>query len=633
MSATEDYTWWTDDLPSKPGVYLFRDAKGEVLYVGKARDLKARITSYRRPGGDGRLGVRFLQRDATQLETIITRTEAEALLLEDTLIKQHKPPHNVRLKDDKSFLMLRVDLEHDFPRLQFVRAHAPQLNKAKGRSRLIGPFAYSRSVRRTLSDLHRVVPLRDCTDATLANRSRPCLKHQIGLCSAPCVGLIDKAEYGKLVERAIAILSGETRELEQDLDARMRTAAEELEFERAAHWRDRLSALRRTIEGQGVRPKDRVDRDIIGLAREGDIAVVHRLAFRGGRLAESKARQFKSELPDEELLHVVLTALFGPGMAKKESLKRLIGATEIVLPCLPEEPEWLEEILGAKLVVPRGGDRKRMLDMATENAFNELDQRTKRGEEDERLLAEVQALLGLPAPPEVMDCFDISNLQSSAVVASRVRFRSGRKDRAGYRHFKVKTVDGQDDFASMREVVLRSLKRGIDDGDLPDLVVIDGGPQQLRMAWEAREEAGAWGVEIVSLAKARSEKQLGPSVSDATHGKLRRTRVKESSEERIYLTPDSDPIELAPRSPVRYLFERLRDEAHRFAIQFHRKVRGRITSRLDSIPGIGAVRRKRLLTTFGSVAGVAQASVEQIAALEGFTLDLAKAIAEHLAKD
>jgi len=627
-----DYSWWTDDLPSKPGVYLFRDAEGKVLYVGKARDLKARLSSYRRPGGDGRLGVRFLQRDAVALETILTRTESEALLLEDTLIKQHKPPHNVRLKDDKSFLMLRVDLEHDFPRLQFVRAHAPKQGLSKGRSRLIGPFASSRAVRKTLSDLHRVVPLRDCTDATLANRSRPCLKHQIGLCSAPCVGLIDKDEYGRLVERAVAILSGETRELEEDLDARMRGAAEELEFERAAHWRDRLSALRRTIEGQGVRPKDKVDRDILGLAREGDVAVVHRLAFRGGRLAESKARVFQSQLPDEELLHVVLTALFGPGMAKQESLKRLVGAKEIVVPVLPEESPWLEEILDAKLVIPRAGDRRRMLDMATENAFSELEQRTKRGAEDARLLGEVQRLLGLPQPPEVMDCFDISNLQESHKVASRVRFRNGRKDRAGYRHFKVKTVEGQDDFASMREVVGRALKRGVKDGDLPDLIVIDGGPQQLRTALEAREEAGAWAVEIVGLAKARAEKELGPSVSDATHGRARRTRTKDATEERIYLTPDSEPIELAPRSPVRYLFERLRDEAHRFAIQFHRKVRGRITSRLDSIPGVGAVRRKRLLKTFGSVAGVSQASVEEIAALEGFTLDLAMTIAESLAK-
>ncbi len=606
-----------EGAPTKPGVYIFRDAKDQVLYVGKARNLKARLASYTRPGGDGRLGVLFLQRDATQLETIVTRTESEALLLEDTLIKQFKPPHNVRLKDDKSFLMLRVDLEQDFPRLQFVRAHNPKQGKTKGRSRLIGPFASSSAVRDTLSDLHRVVPLRDCTDATLANRSRPCLKHQMDLCSAPCVGLVDKAEYRGLVDRAINILTGETRELEQDLDRRMRSASEELDFERAASWRDRLAALRRTVEGQGVTPGDKVDRDVFGLAREGDVAVVFRLAFRGGRLAESKARVFHSELPDEELLHVVLTALHGPGIAKKESLRRLVGAREILVPCLPEEHEWLAEILGARILVPRRGPKRRTLDMATENAFAELARRTKKGEENERLLEGVRELCGLENTPEVIDCFDISNLQESHLVASRVRFRGGVKDRSGYRHFKVKTVSGQDDFASMKEVVGRSLKRGMEDGDLPDLIVIDGGIGQLRNALEAQEEAGAWGVTLVGLAKARAERTF-------------KGRKLDKSEERIYLTPDSDPIELNPRSPVRHLFERIRNEAHRFAIQFHRKTRGRITSQLDSIPGVGAVRRKRLLRTFGSVAGVAQASVEQVAALEGFTLELARTILDRV---
>ena len=609
--------WSMEGAPTKPGVYIFRDAKDQVLYVGKARNLKARLASYTRPGGDGRIGVLFLQRDATQLETIVTRTEGEALLLEDTLIKQFKPPHNVRLKDDKSFLMLRVDLDHDFPRLQFVRAHNPKQGKTKGRSRLIGPFASSSAVRNTLSDLHRVVPLRDCTDATLANRSRPCLKHQMDLCSAPCVGLIEKDDYSGLVDRAINILTGDTGELEQDLDQRMRSAAEGLDFERAASWRDRLAALRRTVEGQGVSPGDKVDRDVFGLAREGDVAVVFRLAFRGGRLAESRARVFHSELPDEELLHVVLTALHGPGMAKKESLRRLVGAREILVPCLPEEHEWLAEILGARILVPRRGDKRRTLDMATENAFAELARRTKKGEENERLLEGVRELCGLATTPEVIDCFDISNLQESHVVASRVRFRGGVKDRSGYRHFKVKTVSGQDDFASMKEVVGRSLKRGMEDGDLPDLIVIDGGIGQLRNALEAQQEAGAWGVTLVGLAKARGERMF-------------KGRKLDKSEERIYLTPDSEPIELNPRSPVRHLFERIRNEAHRFAIQFHRKTRGRITSQLDSIPGVGAVRRKRLLRTFGSVAGVAQASVEQVAALEGFTMELARTILERV---
>ena len=273
------------------------------------------MRAYRRPGGDGRLGIQFLEHEAERVETIVTRTEQEALLLEDTLIKQHKPPHNVRLKDDKSFLMVRIDEDEAFPRLKFVRAHRPTKTRRdpRGRSRFFGPFASAGAVRRTLSDLHRVVPLRDCPDSIFKNRTRPCIKHQIGLCSAPCVDLIDASDYAELVERAVAILSGDTTELEADLEQRMRDASEQLEFERAASWRDRLQALRRTVERQGVRPRDRVERDVLGLARRGESAVVHRLAFRDGRLSESQSHLFRSTLVEEELLHGVLTALYGGG--------------------------------------------------------------------------------------------------------------------------------------------------------------------------------------------------------------------------------------------------------------------------------------------------------------------------------
>ena len=345
-----------DGVPARPGVYLFKRDDGRVLYVGKARDLRVRIASYRREGGDGRILVRFLDREASQVETIVTRTEQEALLLEDTLIKQHKPPHNVRLKDDKSFLMVRIDLQESFPRLKLVRAHDPRLGKKAGRSRYFGPFASASSVRRTLSDLHRVVPLRDCPDSVMQHRSRPCLKHQIGLCSAPCVDLIEEAAYADLVARAARVLSGDIAELERDLETRMQAASDALDFERAAQWRDRLAALRRTVEGQGVRPRDSVHRDLLGLARRGDTAVVHRLSFREGRLAESRSHHFRSELPDEELLHGVVTALYGGG---RRSLPE-----ELVLPCVPAEAELLETTLmrDVKLVVPTAGQRMRALD-------------------------------------------------------------------------------------------------------------------------------------------------------------------------------------------------------------------------------------------------------------------------------
>ncbi|QDV07061.1 UvrABC system protein C [Planctomycetes bacterium Poly30] len=608
----DDPKWWPKEVPKRPGVYLFRAKDGRVLYVGKASNLRSRLSSYRRPGGDGRYLIRFLIEDAESVETLVTRTEQEALLLEDTLIKQHKPPHNIRLKDDKSFRMLRFDYSDRFPRLKHVRAHSPEVGKEGGRSRYFGPFASASALRKTVSDLHRVVPLRDCPDSVLNNRSRPCLKHQIGLCSAPCVGLIGEPEYADLVQRAARILSGDAEELSRDLELRMLEASQALEYERAAVWRDRLAALRRTIEGQGVRPKDDVDRDVLGLARRGDRAAVHRIAWRDRRMAESRTHHFLSELPDEELMHNVLTALYAPGRRKPP--------TEILLPVPPVEQLFLEETLGSKLVIPTSGDRRRMLDFAFENATAALKRQGDEEDRDEDALGQLVELLDLDASTEVMDCFDISNMQGSNVVASRVRFRRGHPDRSGYRRYKIRSVDGQDDFASMHEVVKRSLDRGLKDNDLPDLIVIDGGKPQLERALEARQESGAFHVAMIGLAKARAERTV-------------KGRRKGPVEERIWLPGAEGPIILTAHSAVRHLLERIRDEAHRFAITYHRKERGKITSRLDSIPGVGPAKRKALLRTFGSVAGVAEASVEQLAKIEGVSPELARAIETALRKN
>jgi excinuclease ABC subunit C len=588
-------------------VYLFKDESGAVLYVGKARDLSARLQSYRRPGGDGRLALRFLERDAASVETIVTRTEAEALLLEDQLVKRLKPPHNVRLKDDKSFLMVRVDLGARFPRLELVRAHRPDEGRKRGRSRSFGPFASAGAVRRTLSDIHRVVPLRDCPDAVMEHRTRPCLKHQLGLCAAPCVGLIDQRGYAALVERALAVLAGDTAELERELEGRMNGAAAEMEYERAAAWRDRLAALRATVERQGVAGRDRAPRDAIGLARLGASAAVHRLSYREGRLAQSRSHAFRSELPDGELMHVVLSALYAAG--------RREAPAEILVPCPVAEATALERALETALVVPASGERQRMLDLATENALAALGRQGAAAEEAERALDALARLLGLSQDADlaVIDGFDVSNLQGAHAVASRGRFRHGLPDRGGYRHYRIKSVAGQDDFAALAEAVGRSLRRGAAEDELPQLVVVDGGAQQLASALAARDDAGAFGVRVVALAKARPERRRAGARKAAT-------------EERLVLAPDGAPLELARHSPARHLLERLRDEAHRFAITFHRKTRGRIQSQLDSIPGVGPARRRTLIKAFGSVLGVRGASVEQLAALPGIGRELALAI-------
>ena len=608
---------WSEDvdfsaIPERPGVYLFRDGAGRVLYVGKAADLRARLRSYRRMGADERVFIRFMEKDARTVETIVTRTVKEALLLEDSLIKTHKPDHNIRLKDDKSFLMLRLDLDERFPRLKFVRAHSPKAG-ASGRSRLFGPYASSRRARATLGALHRVVPLRDCPDSVMNHRSRPCLKHPIGLCSAPCVGLIDEGEYAKLVEKAARVLAGDAEDVELDLEARMREASARRDYERAAVWRDRLAALRGTLEGQAAVPRDKVRRDVRHLARRGEEAVAHHLTFRDGRLEGSRSHAFRSQLPEAELLHGVVTALYsGTGRDVPE---------ELVLPSEPADRALLEGVLGTgvRIVVPRGGTRGRMLELAGENARAELVRREREADSERNALAELASILGLEGPPETIDCFDVSNLQGANVVASRVRFRAGHADKAGYRRFKVRGVQGQDDFASMREVVHRSLRRGVEEGELPDLVVIDGGAQQLASALEAREEAGAFEVAMVALAKARSERSV-------------RGKRKAESQERVFAPGRAEAIELAPHGAAKHLLERIRDEAHRFAITYHRKERGRITSQLDSIPGIGAAKRKALLVRFGSVQGVKQASVEEIAAVPGIGRELARVIRERLSR-
>ncbi len=614
-AMSEEPRWSLEGVPEKPGVYLFRDGGGAVLYVGKALSLRARLRSYRRAGGDGRLMIRFLNEDAAAVECIVTRTEQEALLLEDTLIKQHKPPHNVRLKDDKSFLMLRLDAGESFPRFRFVRAHNPDRSRHGepiGRVRLFGPFANSRSLRRTLADLHRVVPLRDCPDSVFVNRSRPCMKHQIGLCAAPCVGLVTRADYALLVQRAERILSGDIAELESELDSRMRAASETQEYERAAQWRDRLGALRNTVERQGVRPADTVERDVLALVRSGADAVLHKLAFREGRLNESRSHWFRSELPDDELWSNVITSLYGAGKPRPPS--------EIVLDSEPADVELFRQLFGAgtRWIVPQSGDRRRMLDLARENARSALGFHKGTRAAEEEALEALAELLDLPGAPEVIDCFDISTLQGRHTVASRVRMRSGHLDKSGYRRFKLRTVVGQDDFASLREVVGRSLRRGAKDNELPDLVVIDGGAQQLQSALEARAEAGAHDVTMIGLAKARSERSV-------------KGRVKAASEERVFLQGVEEPLELGRNSPARLLLERIRNEAHRFAITYHRKERGRIRSQLDSIEGLGPVKRHALLARFGSVAGIREQSAEALASVPGISPKLASAILEGLA--
>lgn len=595
------------DIPASPGCYIFRGDDDEPLYVGKARELRGRVRSYFRDGGDGRPLIPFLARKATRIETIVTKTEAEAILLEDTLIKRFKPPFNLRLKDDKAFYLLRLDPAAEFPRFEWVR------RRRADRALYFGPYASAGALRRTIRFLYSIIPLRDCSDNILKNRSRPCLKYSIGRCSAPCVQLIQKEEYQTLVARARDLLEGRTSEVEKLLEARMREAAANLEFEKAARVRDQLEALRTTTESQGVRLGRAIDRDVVAIHRDGDRVAIQWLPFRGGKLEGGKTHLFTTDLPDPEIFNSFLTQLYHGDV---------FIPREIYLSHEPHDREviaaWLEERRGGpvNLAVAKSGEAKRAVAMAIENARVALSAREGAAASAMEAILKIQEKLQMEEPPLVMDCFDISTLQGRSTVASRVRFVDGLPARDGYRRYKITSFSGQNDFAAMREVVTRALRRDVEDQTLPDLIIVDGGKGQLSAALLAREEIGAFEVAMVGLAKDRTE-----SNDDRTL----------HSGERIFLPGADEPLPLAPRTPECHLFARIRDEAHRFAITFHRKQRESIVSELNAIEGIGNRRRRELLQTFGSVTALRQASMDDILQkIPRFPKELAARVVEKL---
>ncbi|MHC4549081.1 MAG: excinuclease ABC subunit UvrC [Planctomycetota bacterium] len=571
-----------DTLPRGPGVYLFKDEGGKVIYVGKAADLRARVRSYLGTTGDGRLATPHLARRIADVDFILTGNEKEALLLENTLIKRHRPRYNVRLRDDKAYLCIRVDTRHAWPRIHVVRRFR------KDGALYFGPYSSAKAVRRTIRTLGAIYPLRLCTDRTLETRDRPCLYHQLKRCCAPCVDLVTPGEYRPMVDGMLQLLRGRTQGLVQRLKREMDEAAGRMEYERAASLRDQIEALERTTQAQRVATPDLEDRDVIGLARRGEVATAAVLHVREGRLLSKRDVSFKTILPDGAVLHRVIAAVYRPG--------RLVPP-EIVLPALPEEAERLAAELGRRrggvlrFKVPQRGKGRALLDLAARNAAEAV--REAEGDESQRagLLEALQRRLELGKVPARIECYDISTIQGAQTVGSRVVFQDALPDKDGYRRFKIRTVAGQDDFASLREVLKRRLAR---DDLRPDLIVIDGGAGQLG---EVRRVLPA-GIAAVGLAKARTLRGGGRKL------------------ERVYLPGRRTPVPLPPDAPESYLLARIRDEAHRFAIEYHRRLRRRRTvrSELDGIRGLGPKRRTALLRTFGSATGVREAGLEELRA-------------------
>jgi excinuclease ABC subunit C len=591
-----------ESLPTEPGVYLMKDRRGEIIYVGKAVNLRNRVRSYFTRTGDTRAFVSLLDQFLGDIETVLVHNEKEALLLENELIKKHKPRFNVLLKDDKQYISLRLDRTQPYPRLEVVRRYQ------KDGARYFGPYSSASAIRETLRIINRYFHLRTCTDHVLANRKRPCLLHQIGRCPAPCVYPVPEQEYRKSVDEVVLFLEGKAGELVEGLRSRMKQASSKLEFEEAARIRDQLLAIERSLERQKVATTDFKDQDVFASHREGDRLLVYVLYVRQGRLNGGQAFPLGSqEFPDEELLPSFVNLYYDQGNFVPE---------EVLLPLDVEEREGLEALLTerkgekVRVMVPKRGEKRDLVDMAQKNAEQAVIERRRTKDETEVVLRRLQERLHLRNLPRRVECFDISHFQGASIVASQVAATDGEIDKSRYRRYRIKTLEAQDDFASMHEVISRRLKRGQEEGDLPDLLVIDGGKGQLASALAAAKDLGVEGVDIISLAKSRDLE-----VHD-------RDEESNRSPERVFIPHRKDPIVLRQNSAELYLLARLRDEAHRFAITFQQKSmrKGNFHSVLEDIPGVGDTRKKQLLRQFGSLKRVREATIEELAEVLGPTL-------------
>ncbi len=600
-----------DAISADPGVYLLRDRAGKVLYVGKAKSLRSRVRAYFREGGDGRFQVRFLVRRVRDFDVLVARSEKEALILENNLIKQYHPRYNIRLKDDKSYLSAKIT-NHSWPRIMVTR------KIVRDGGRYFGPFGSADGLRETIDVIRKVFPLRTCSDAVFRNRSRPCIEYQIKRCLGPCCLPVDRAEYERHLRTAQMLLEGRNLELLKDMRERMLGHAERLEFEEAARLRDQVRAIEKTVERQTVLHHWGIDEDVFGLYREGGFIEAIVLMVRGGKLTSTQGWSFQDlEFADEDVLADLLTQFYSGARNIPD---------EVIIPVTLEDAEVRAELLterrGRKVefVVPQRGEKLRLLEMAMENARQSFAARRDNENTCERMLDELRKRLHLRNTPKRIECYDISNLQGSMVVGSQATFDEGEPRKEFYRRYRIRTVAGQDDFASLFEVLGRRLKRAVAENEYPDLWVIDGGKGQLNVAVEVLREFNLLDqVDVISLAKQH--------VLNEPRG---RTVVK--SEERVFLPNRKDPIVLPKNSTALFLLVRVRDEAHRFAITYNRELRrhARLRSVLDDIDGIGPVRRRALLRHFGSLRKIRHASVDEIAVVKGMNRDLAAEVRRHL---
>ncbi len=615
-----------DNLPTLPGVYLMKDKAGKVIYVGKSVNLRNRVRSYFGARGGHSPKTRRMVRKIADIEFIVTPSEAAALKLENDLIKKHQPRYNILLKDDKWYPYIKVHWSDPFPKVDFTR----RVEQDGGR--YFGPYTSAGAVRQTLDVLRKAFPYLTCDREITGEDARACLYYDIGLCGAPCIGAVSQEDYRATIARLMRFLQGYTEEVIEDLRAEMMAAADALDFERAARLRDNLKAVERVVRGHVSVARVDVEQDVIALARGNGAAIAQVFFVRGGKLIGRD--HFMLEGTEEEDDAAVITEFLQRFYAEASSVP-----PEVILPAAPLESEapalldWLRErrrmftdgrAHRVQITVPKRGKKRDLLAMAQNNADETLAmlcaQRDADPHRQEQAIAELQAALDLPKPPNRIECYDVSNTQGTAITASRVVFVRGTPEKSAYRRFNIRTVKGPDDYASMREALTRRFRRYVnavqasteaapgqpspDDAwrILPDLLIVDGGKGQLRIAAEVLDEFGLLErVPVAGLAK---------------------------RDEALHLLGRAQPVILPRRSPALYLVQRVRDEAHRFALALHRKQRRArsIGSQLEAIPGIGPARRKALLKRFGSLKAIHAASIEALAEVPGITKPLAHAI-------
>jgi len=606
-------------LPDKPGCYLMKDADGTIIYVGKAINLKNRVRSYFQQSSDHTYKTRQMVRKIRDIEWIVVASELEALILEMNLIKEHRPFYNVRLKDDKRYPYIKVHWADPFPKLSVTR------NMVNDGSRYFGPYTSVWAVHQTLDILRKIFPYLTCAREITGNDERACLYYDIKLCSAPCIGAVNQEEYRQMIDDLCRFLEGRTDPIMNRLKEAMTQASENLDYEKAAVYRDQIQAIDRVVERQKIISDERQDSDVIAMARSKGEACVQVFFIRSGKLIgreyfilEGTEAEENSEILEEFVKQFYSQAAYVPN---KVMLPQEVEEARII-------KEWLNTRRGGEkvqLTVPKRGQGKELIQMAAENARETLKSLEIRWKADKdrqhQALGEIQAVLGMAEIPNRIECYDISNTQGTSSVGSMVVFEQGVPAKKNYRRFNIKTVNQPDDFASMREVLKRRLSRYITEQQekdtpgykpdlafsiLPDLLIVDGGKGQLRQAIEILEEFGLQGeFTIAGLAK---------------------------QEEELFLPGKSDSVRLDDHSQGFYLVQRIRDEAHRFAITAHRNQRGKIglASRLDVIPGVGPARRKELINRFGSIDGILAASVEEISQIKGVSMEMAQAIKAQL---